>query len=244
MNKRPIVLRLVIALVVLVVFGASMYPLAPRDFYQTLKSTAKNPGDPVLEEVIVEAQNRQKQDADGSIRDSSNRLSRVGLSPSGPVPTVAWEATREGTEDYRLIQLYRDLITRLTSVRQNALEKAQQSLSDADQRAIAKREQALYRKKTPDAPLPNWSADTPEKAAAEKDYLRYLELDRVYRSCKQGQRLLDAVGSLAPAGRYVDESVLRTWYPDLGENNAPDDAEQKRKMLLLYVIRLQNALNE
>lgn len=63
MNKRPIVLRLVIALVVLVVFGASMYPLAPRDFYQTLKSTAKNPGDPVLEEVIVEAQNRQKKDA-------------------------------------------------------------------------------------------------------------------------------------------------------------------------------------
>lgn len=194
--------------------------------------------------AYYDAREKFVEQPDGSIRDSSNRLSRVGLSPSGPVPTVAWEATREGTEDYRLIQLYRDLITRLTSVRQNALEKAQQSLSDADQRAIAKREQALYRKKTPDAPLPNWSADTPEKAAAEKDYLRYLELDRVYRSCKQGQRLLDAVGSLAPAGRYVDESVLRTWYPDLGENNAPDDAEQKRKMLLLYVIRLQNALNE
>ena len=194
--------------------------------------------------AYYDAREKFVEQSDGSIRDESTRLSRVGLSPSGPVPTVAWEATREGTEDYRLIQLYQDLMGRLISKRQNTLEKAQGVLSSADCQAISKREQAIYRKKTPGVQLPTWKADTPEKAAAEKEYLCYLQLDRVYRACKQGQRLLDAVGSLTPAGAYIDESVLRTWHPDLGENNAPDDAELKRNMLLLYAVRIHNALNE
>lgn len=63
MNKRPFVLRLVIALIVLLVFGVSMYPLTPRDFYETLKSVAKDPKDPVLNQIIAEAEARQKADA-------------------------------------------------------------------------------------------------------------------------------------------------------------------------------------
>lgn len=47
------------------------------------------------------------------------RLSRVGLSPDGPVPTVSWEATREGVTDYRLALLFRQL-----------QEKLQQSIPD------------------------------------------------------------------------------------------------------------------
>ncbi len=65
MNKRPYVLRLVIAIVVLAVFGLSMYPLTPRDFYQTLRSAAKDPQNAELNKVINEAENRQK--ADNSI---------------------------------------------------------------------------------------------------------------------------------------------------------------------------------
>ena len=47
----------------------------------------------------------------GQIADRSrSRLSRVGLSKTGPISTVAWEGTREGTEDYRLAQLYFSLL--------------------------------------------------------------------------------------------------------------------------------------
>jgi hypothetical protein len=193
--------------------------------------------------AYYDAREKFVEQPDGTIRDASTRLSRVGLSPSGPVPTVAWEGTREGTEDYRLIQLYESLMKQLEQARRSSLEESAKALSAADQQAIARREQAVYRKKDPKNPSPSWTAGTPEKENAEKAYLQYLELDRVYRSCKQGWRLLESVGSLAPVARSIDENILGTWYPDLGESNMAEAAEQKRKMLLLYVIRLQETLN-
>jgi hypothetical protein len=40
-------------------------------------------------------------------------LSRIGLSPEGPIPTSSWEATREGVTDYRIVQLCRRYVGRL-----------------------------------------------------------------------------------------------------------------------------------
>jgi SecD/SecF fusion protein len=55
MNKRPVILRVFIALVVIAIFAISIPPLAPLDFYQTFKSLVKNPADPVVEKVIEDA---------------------------------------------------------------------------------------------------------------------------------------------------------------------------------------------
>ena len=62
MNKKPVFLRILLAVVVMVIFGAAMYPLTPRDYYETFKGLLKNPADPVAAELIADAKARQKQD--------------------------------------------------------------------------------------------------------------------------------------------------------------------------------------
>lgn len=62
MNKRPYALRLTIAVIVMAVFGLSMYPLTPRDFYETLNSLARNNNDPTITKVIDAAKEKQQSD--------------------------------------------------------------------------------------------------------------------------------------------------------------------------------------
>ncbi len=42
----------------------------------------------------------------------SQRLSLVCVSPTGPIPTLAWEAVREGIDDYRYCQLFQSLLNK------------------------------------------------------------------------------------------------------------------------------------
>lgn len=55
------------------------------------------------------ADNLEEPDSDSSF----TMLSRVGLSPDGPVATLAWEATREGTVDFRVCKLFREYYGKL-----------------------------------------------------------------------------------------------------------------------------------
>ncbi|NLK82639.1 MAG: protein translocase subunit SecD [Lentisphaerae bacterium] len=68
MNKRPYAFRLTVAIIVMAIFGLSMYPLTPRDFYETLNSLATNSNDPEIAKVIAVA--KEKQSADNSIYSS------------------------------------------------------------------------------------------------------------------------------------------------------------------------------
>jgi SecD/SecF fusion protein len=63
MNKRPVILRTVIALVVIAVFFVSIHPLKQRDFYDTFRSILNNSKDQVAEKVISSAQKKQEADA-------------------------------------------------------------------------------------------------------------------------------------------------------------------------------------
>ncbi len=65
MNKKPILLRSIFALVVLAVFLFSMYPLGQSDFYKSMTSMFTNPSDPKVVEIIELA--KQKQAADKSM---------------------------------------------------------------------------------------------------------------------------------------------------------------------------------
>lgn len=65
MNKKPIILRSLFALLVLAVFLFSMYPLGQTDFYKSMKSMFTNPDDPKIEAVIELA--KAKQTADKSM---------------------------------------------------------------------------------------------------------------------------------------------------------------------------------
>ena len=55
MNKKPVILRSVFALLVLGVFLFSMYPLGQRDFYDTFREILKDPSSKVATELIEAA---------------------------------------------------------------------------------------------------------------------------------------------------------------------------------------------
>ena len=62
MNKKPIFLRTLLAIITMVIFGAAMYPLAPKDFYATFLDLLKDKNDKVAAELISDARARQAKD--------------------------------------------------------------------------------------------------------------------------------------------------------------------------------------
>ena len=62
MNKKPILLRSLFALLILAVFLFSMFPLGQTDFYKSMKTMFTNPDDPKIEEVIALAKAKQAAD--------------------------------------------------------------------------------------------------------------------------------------------------------------------------------------
>ncbi len=60
MNKRPVLLRTMIALVVTAVFTFSMYPLTQRDFYETFTKLLKDRKNPVAAELVTDARKMQE----------------------------------------------------------------------------------------------------------------------------------------------------------------------------------------
>ncbi len=72
MNKRPLLFRSLIAVVVIAVFASSIYPLAQRDFYETFTSLLKDRRDPVAAELIQDA--RKMQDANPELYPSQALL--------------------------------------------------------------------------------------------------------------------------------------------------------------------------
>lgn len=64
MNKKPILLRTLLAIITMVIFGAAMYPLTPKNFYETFTGLLKDKNDPVAVELIADAKARQAKDRD------------------------------------------------------------------------------------------------------------------------------------------------------------------------------------
>ena len=62
MEKKPILLRTIVCLIVVAVFAGAMYPLTPRDYYDVFKASLKNPADKIANELIDDAVARQKKD--------------------------------------------------------------------------------------------------------------------------------------------------------------------------------------
>lgn len=59
MNKNPVLLRSLFALLVLFVFLVSMYPLQQSDFYKTLDKLLANPDDPKMKELVEASKAKQ-----------------------------------------------------------------------------------------------------------------------------------------------------------------------------------------
>ena len=178
--------------------------------------------------------------ADGRV-DAKPQLARVALGPDGPVPTVAWEATREGTEDYRLVQCFCNLFAAASQVNRDKLANVHKTLADSDCGLIRKREEQKYGKQPPAPPLVEWTTDTEAKKAAEKEFLDVLELERVlFTAGLTKSHLVDSVPfALGGSGRIPSEDWRAHYAPDLGETEPATAAEVKRAVLLPHALRLQ-----
>ena len=62
MDKKPLLLRTLLVLVVIAVFAIAMYPLAPQNYYDVFQSLLKNPADPVAGELVAAAKAKQQKD--------------------------------------------------------------------------------------------------------------------------------------------------------------------------------------
>ena len=60
MEKKPILFRTFLVLVVIAVFVIAMYPLTPRNFYETFRGLLKDPKDPKAAELVADAKARQE----------------------------------------------------------------------------------------------------------------------------------------------------------------------------------------
>ena len=60
MEKKPLLLRTFLTLVVIATFAWAMYPLAPRDYYETFQSLLKDPDNADAQKVIKRAKEIQK----------------------------------------------------------------------------------------------------------------------------------------------------------------------------------------
>ena len=62
MNKKPLLLRSLLVLVVVAVFAAAMYPLAERDYYEVFQELLKDPNDKEALKLIDAAREKEKKD--------------------------------------------------------------------------------------------------------------------------------------------------------------------------------------
>lgn len=64
MNKKPLVLRTILTLIVVVVFAAAMYPLAEKDYYEVFQELLKNPDDAEAGKLIEAARKIEQENPD------------------------------------------------------------------------------------------------------------------------------------------------------------------------------------
>ena len=183
-------------------------------------------------------------DADGTVH-GSNTLSRVCLSAEGPVPTVAWEATREGIDDYRYAKLFDHLLRRTEEAITSCRKESAVILSEEDRSKIEARELRREHKFDPKAPQEDWHAVDEKQRAGEQWLLAARTLEREFRAAHRARdKVLQTIpfDAMAPSGALPFARSMAHYYPVLGLGDPATAAERKRRLLISYMLRLQAAL--
>ncbi|MBN79109.1 MAG: hypothetical protein CMJ70_03125 [Planctomycetaceae bacterium] len=103
-------------------------------------------------------------DAQGYVAgDPATRLSQVCVSPNGPLPTIAWEAIREGVGDYRYLQFLQDLMAHAELLVAELSGRGEKLLTAEDRQALdqqqLQRQQRIAELQPPPA-IVRWEAET------------------------------------------------------------------------------------
>lgn len=188
-------------------------------------------------------------DEDGNVHGKNGPfgLGRICPSPDGPIPTVSWETSREGIDDYRYAMLFDKLIEKLVE-RGEALRR--EAVAELDDKAITKINadlKRLERKITDETPPIAWSPTDDSEAAAEEKYQQAHQIEFLVKHATQARQQViasvpsDAMSALA-AVPYI--TANSQFYPELGAGDRRTSADAKRRILRGYIRRMHQALDE
>ena len=178
------------------------------------------------------------------------RLSRICPSPSGPIPTLSWEATREGIDDYRYAQRLRDLTATAETRLKTLQAEAKKWLDQEDRETIEARERQKIGQIKPKQKKIVWRPETPEEARGEASFLQARNLEaHVLRARQAMEYVVDTIPHDAMTTRIALSYHAPRWIrfsPPLGPAGLGDDprttTEVRRRILTSYILALQSTL--
>ena len=194
-------------------------------------------------------------DARGDVSgDPATRLSQVCVSPNGPLPTIAWEAIREGVDDYRYLQFLQDLMGQAQRLVAQLTARGEKLLTMEDRLALDQQQRQRQQRVAEIEPLPElvrWEAET----AAEKAGARaWLARQRIESALSLIQRSTDSMLAAIPFDALATRAGLAhgghwsTYAPPLGPMiegaNMRTIAEDQRRLVASHIVYLQHVLAE
>tara|TARA_B100001123_G_scaffold253415_1_gene282770 strand:- start:2624 stop:5671 length:3048 start_codon:yes stop_codon:yes gene_type:complete len=180
------------------------------------------------------------------------RLSRICPSPDGPIPTISWEATREGIDDYRYTQLLQQLTVRGETRLKLLKTEAETLLSKKDRETIEARERQKLAQIDPKKPPITWKPANPEQARGEQSFLESRQLDRALQRARHAiEFVIGAIPYDAMSSRIFLSYQAPLWTrfcPPLGPGGLGENprtaTEVRRRILTSYILALKLTLRD
>lgn len=174
-------------------------------------------------------------DADGQVHGENGRFgfARICPSPHGPIPTISWETTREGVNDYRYAMLFDQYKDELKQRQAALAEFASSGLSGAE------REKALAES--------DWLPEDTSKHGAVQAWRKANELGKLHAVVVRARALLIEsipLDAMSTMGAHPFAALIRDWVPVTGVGDPRLTPENQRNNLRAYVRRMQAALAE
>jgi len=184
-------------------------------------------------------------DEEGTVHGKNGpaNLSRICPSPTGPIPTLSWETTREGIVDYRYALLYDQLLGQLKT-KIGGMEMEAQKVLDAQAISALKAEFAARKNPPASRPQP-WKATSPEENKAAALYRQAQELGETLSIAQKirtkiiesiptdAMTIMKGIPWSAENGKFV---------PTLDSGDPLLASEHKRNNLRAYIRYLRTAL--
>lgn len=169
----------------------------------------------------------------GQVHGQNGRFgfSRVCPSPQGPVPTISWETTREGVNDYRYAMLFDQLMEEAQKRADEYAGRSEEALSEEDKERLAAE--------------PDWTPEDPGKSEIVRLYRKSEELKKLHQVGKRARsKLIESIpmDAMSTMGAHPFSANISGWVPVTGLGDPRLIPEQQRKNLRAYIRRLDQAL--
>jgi len=173
------------------------------------------------------------------------RLSHIIPSSRGPVPTVAWEAVREGVDDYRLMTLFDTTVEEAAARLEELQSRYRALLSEADIDLLTQLDQRRRTKYKPDETPIAWKPASSQQSNGERAFTAARALAGALEIAHLAKKNIvesipaDAMG-IRDAVPFA--SMSETLVPTLGLGDQRTVAEVKRRAMIGYLLRVKAAL--